>query len=83
MNDLKLLVTMPSEIEAEIIKQKLLEAGIQSLIQAADMDNMLPPLDYTRGVAIYVAPDDFETAQGLIGSGEDDLDDDMEIGVGD
>ncbi len=83
MDNLVLLTTVNNEIEAEIVKQKLAEAGIESLMQAADTDSMLPALDYTRGVGIYVESEDFDVAQGMIGSGEDDLDDDMEIGVGD
>jgi hypothetical protein len=83
MGNLVLLTTVSSEIEAEIIKQKLAEAGIESMMEAADTDSMLPALDYTRGVGLYVEEEDFEIAQGMIGSGEDDLDDDMEIGVGD
>jgi hypothetical protein len=83
MDNLVLLATVSSEIEAEIIKQKLAEAGIESMMEAAATDNMLPSLDYSRGVGLYVEEEDFEVAQGMIGSGEDDLDDDMEIGVGD
>ncbi|HET9137412.1 MAG TPA: DUF2007 domain-containing protein [Candidatus Kapabacteria bacterium] len=83
MGNLVLLTTVSNEIEAEIIKQKLAEAGIESMMEAADTDSMLPSLDYSRGVGLYVEEEDFEVAQGMIGSGEDDLDDDMEIGVGD
>lgn len=83
MGNLVLLTTVSNEIEAEIYKQKLAEAGIESMMEAADTDSMLPSLDYSRGVGLYVEEEDFEVAQGMIGSGEDDLDDDMEIGVGD
>ncbi|HYM20525.1 MAG TPA: DUF2007 domain-containing protein [Candidatus Kapabacteria bacterium] len=83
METLKLLATFNNEIEAQVVKAKLAEAGIESLLRSADTDNMLPMLDFITGVGIYVEPDDLSVAQGLIGSGSDDLDDDMEVGVGD
>lgn len=83
MDNLQLLITLGSEFEAQIIKAKLAEAGIESLMQVADTDNMVPALDYSRGVGIYVEEEDYDVARSMIDSGEDDLDDDMEIGVGD
>ncbi len=83
MDELVLLTRMNSEPEAQIIKQKLAEADIECLMQSGDMDGVLPAIDYTMGVGIYVNADDFEEAQSLIGSDLDDLDDDAEIGVGD
>ncbi len=83
MDNLRLLITLGTELEAQIIKAKLSEAGIESLMQVADTDAMVPSLDYSRGVGIYVEEEDYDVARSLIDSGEDDLEDDMEIGVGD
>ncbi len=83
MDELVLLTRMNSEPEAQIIKQKLAEAGIECLMQSGDMDGVLPVIDFTMGVGIYVNADDFDEAEALIGSDEDDLDDDMETGTGD
>jgi hypothetical protein len=81
MENLALLATLNSEIEAEIIRQKLAEAGIESMIKTADAHNVLPAFEFTEGVGVYVETEDLSVAQGLIGSGSDDLDDDMEVGV--
>lgn len=83
MDNLKLLITLGSEFEAQIIKAKLSEAGIESLMQVADTADMMPALDYSGGVGIYVEEEDYDVARSMVDSGEDDLDDDMEIGVGD
>lgn len=81
MDNLRLLITLGTEFEAQIIKAKLAEAGIESMMQIADIDNMLPPLDYTRGIGIYVEEEDLAVAQSMVDTGADDLDDDMEVGV--
>ncbi|MDP4219822.1 MAG: hypothetical protein Q8916_11120 [Bacteroidota bacterium] len=74
---------MNSDFEAEVIKQKLSEAGIESFLQSSDSDNMLPSLDLANGVGIFVEPYDFEKATWIITNAKDDLTDDMEVGVGD
>ena len=83
MKGLQLLTTLNSDIEAEIIKQKLAESGIESFVQNNDSDNMLPSLDSSEGVGVYVEPYDFEKATWLITNSKDDLTDDMEMGGGD
>jgi len=82
MEGLQLLTTLNSEFEAEIIKQKLSEAGIESFIQSGDADNMFPSVDSASGVGVFVEPYDFEKATWLITNAKDDLTDDMEVGAG-
>ncbi len=81
MEGLQLLTSLGTDFEAELIKQKLAEAGIESFLQSSDAEGMLPYLE--NGVGIFVEPYDFEKANWLITNAKDDLTDDMEIGVGD
>jgi hypothetical protein len=83
MEGLQLLTTANSDFEAELIKQKLAEAGIESFVQSGDADNMFPSVDATSGVGIFVEPYDFEKASWLVTNSKDDLTDDMEVGGGD
>jgi hypothetical protein len=83
MTQMQLLTTVSTQIDAEIIKEKLFDAGIESFMQSDDLDNMMPAMDYASGVKIFVIPDDFEKATWLITNSEDDLTDDMEVGGGD
>lgn len=78
-----LLTTVSTEFDMEIIKAKLADAGIECLIQSNDPDNTLPMLDYASGIKIFVLPEDLEKATWLVTNTEDDLEDDMEVGVGD
>jgi hypothetical protein len=82
MEGLQLLTTLNSDFEAELIKQKLAEAGIESLIQSGDADNMFPSVDSASGVGVFVEPYDLEKATWLITNAKDDLTDDMEVGAG-
>jgi hypothetical protein len=83
MEGLQLLTTLNTDFEAELVRQKLAESGIESFIQSGDSENMLPSLDATNGIGIFVEPYDFEKATWLITNSKDDLADDMETGVGD
>jgi hypothetical protein len=81
MQGLQLLTTLQTDFEAELVRQKLSEAGIESFIQSSDVGGMLPYLE--NGVGIFVEPYDFEKATWLITNAKDDLTDDMEVGGGD
>ena len=81
MEGLQLLTTLATDFEAEIVKQKLAEAGIESFMQSSDAEGMLPVFE--NGVGIFVEPYDFEKATWLITNAKDDLTDDMEVGGGD
>ena len=81
MEGLQLLTSLATDFEAELIKQKLAEAGIESFLQSSDAEGMLPYLE--NGVGIFVEPYDFEKATWLITNAKDDLTDDMEVGGGD
>ena len=83
MDNMILLTTVSTEFDMEIIKAKLLDAEIECFVQSNDPDNTLPMLDYASGIKIYVLPGDLEKATWLVTNTEDDLDDDMEVGVGD
>jgi len=81
MEGLQLLTTLGTDFEAELIKQKLSEAGIECFVQSSDAEGMLPYLE--NGVGIFVEPYDFEKATWLVTNAKDDLTDDMEVGGGD
>jgi hypothetical protein len=83
MDNLILLTTVSTEFDMEIIKAKLNDSEIECFVQSNDPDNTLPMLDYASGIKIYVLPGDLEKATWLVTNTEDDLDDDMEVGVGD
>ena len=83
MAEMVLLTTVSSEFEMEIIKQKLDELGIESFSQSGDMGGIMTAMDYASGVKLYVNENDFEKSNWLITNTLDDLDDDMEVGVGD
>jgi hypothetical protein len=83
MEGLQLLTIVNSEIEAELIKGKLAESGIESFVQFSDSMGVFAARDSIKGVNIYVEPYDFEKATWLITNAKDDLTDDAETGVGD
>ena len=83
MKGLELLTTMHSEMEAQLIKEKLSDSGIESFLQHTDSIAITAMLDSVKGIGIYVQPYDLEKATWLITNASDDLPDDMEIGVGD
>lgn len=78
MKNLKLLSTFQTEFEAELVRTKLEDEGIEAMVEAQDRSNVIPSLDYSNGFHVYVEPEDFERALGIINSTSDDLTDDME-----
>ena len=78
MMNLKLLSTFQTEFEAELVRTILEDQGIEAMIEAQDRSNVIPSLDYSNGFHVYVEPEDFERALGIINSTSDDLTDDME-----
>jgi hypothetical protein len=83
MADLVQLVSVPTEFEADLIKQKLAEAGIESFRKSEGPEHVYPSVDYVTGIDLFVLPEDFEKASWLVTNTEDDLQDDMEVGGGD
>jgi hypothetical protein len=81
MKGLQLLTTLNSDLEAQLIKGKLSELGIESFIQYSDSVGFGAIRDSLKGVDIFVEPYDFEKATWLISNAKDDLADDEEIGV--
>ncbi len=78
MKNLSLLSTYQTQFEAEIVRTKLEREGIEAMIEAADLANMMPSLDYANGIHIYVEPEDLARAKEIITTTDDDLMDDME-----
>jgi hypothetical protein len=84
MKDYALLKSFSTEIDAEIVKQKLDSLGIKTYTQAEDLSQVLPSLDYTNGVNLYVLPADLERARAAVAMPSEDgsggLMDDMDTG---
>lgn len=51
---MKVLKTFPSEIQAEIVRQRLAANGIEAFISDDDNGGMLPSLQATQGVKLEV-----------------------------
>ena len=81
MKGYELLTSLYSEMEAQIIKEKLVDAGIESFMQHSDSIGISATLDSIKGIKIFVQPYDLEKAMWLITDSKDDLTDDMEVGV--
>jgi hypothetical protein len=78
MTDLILLKSYPTEFEAELVRTKLERDGIVAMVQAEDLSNVLPSLDYSNGVNVYVNPADLARATEIVNTTDDDLTDDMD-----
>jgi hypothetical protein len=78
MKDYKLLATYQTQFEAELVRTKLQREGIEAFIEAQDRSNVIPSLDYSNGIHLYVEPEDLDRALLAINATEDDLTDDME-----
>lgn len=83
MKGYELLTSLYSEIEAQIIKEKLADAGIECFVQHSDSIGISATLDSIKGIKIFVQPYDLEKSLWLITDSKDDLTDDMEIGAAD
>ena len=59
---MKCVTVCSDRIEAEIIKTKLASCGIESLVVSDDEGSMLPALELTQGVGVYVEDDVFDEA---------------------
>lgn len=80
MDDMILVATATSEIESEIVKQRLLEEDIPSVVLNRDPTGMMslnPAM--VAEFKIFVSPEHAEQAEKIIDSIEDDIDDDMEF----
>ena len=79
MKGYELLAVLHSELEAELIRQKLAESGIESFMQHSDLVGYSIGLDSMKGIKIFVEPYDLEKATQLITDSKDNLTDDMEV----
>jgi hypothetical protein len=68
-NDLVVVRTFSSELEAEMARVHLEAAGIQALVLKDDAGGMEPPLQLTRGVRLLVHAGDRERARDLLAEG--------------
>ena len=80
MKNYKLLSTYQTEFEAELVRTKLEEQGIEAMVEAQDRSNVIPSVDFANGFHVYVEPADFARARQIIEATDDDLADDMELG---
>ena len=80
MKNLKLLATYPTEFEAEFVRTKLENDGIEAMLEAQDRSNVIPSVDYANGFHVYVEPEDYDRAKKLVETTDDDLTDEMELG---
>ncbi len=80
MKGYELLTSLYTDIEAQIIQQKLNDAGIESFLQHSESIGMFAALDSIKGINIYVEPYDLKRATELITSSFNDLTDEMEVG---
>ena len=78
MKNYKLLNTYQTQFEAEFIRTKLEREGIEAFIEAQDRSNVIPSLDYSNGIHVYVEPEDLDRAMQIINTASDDLTDDMD-----
>jgi hypothetical protein len=78
MKDLVLLKSYPTEFEAELVRTKLEREGIVAMVQAEDLSNVLPSLDYSNGVNVYINPADVQRATEIVTAVGDNLTDDMD-----
>lgn len=81
MKGLELLTTLYSDIEAQLIKEKLADSGIESFIQHSDFAGISGTLDSLKGIRLFVEPYDLEKAALLITDATGDLPEDMEVGI--
>lgn len=64
----RLLKAFTTEFEAELVRTKLREEGIETYLQAEDMGNVFPSLEYSNGMNVYVEPADYDRATALVNS---------------
>ncbi len=55
-----------SSVEADIVRQLLASAGIESALTSDDCGDMDPGLRFGRGVMLWVAVDDLERAKAVV-----------------
>ena len=72
-DNLKLLKTFNSRIEAELAKSFLESNGIKSMILADDVGEMYPAASVYWGVKLFVNEKDFEIADKLINESYKDI----------
>ncbi|MCL4385870.1 MAG: DUF2007 domain-containing protein [Actinobacteria bacterium] len=72
-NNVKLLKTFNSRIEAELAKSFLESSGIKSMILADDAGEMYPAASVYWGVKLFVNEKDFEIADKLINESYKDI----------
>ncbi len=60
------IAVFSSAPEAAIVRGKLAEAGIESMVLMDDAGGMIPSLQIGQGVRLYVNAEDAEVAQALL-----------------
>ena len=60
------IAVFSSAAEAAIVRGRLAEAGIESMVSIDDAGGMIPSLQLAAGVRLYVKAEDEEQAQTLL-----------------
>ncbi len=63
---MKQIFTASSRIEAELISGKLKDCGFETFVQHDDQGGARPSLNFTQGIKIFVADEDFEAASEIL-----------------
>ena len=79
MKNFALVATFTTEFEAKLVEMKLAESGIPSFLQAPDV---YPPMDFRRGIKIFVNPEDLERATAILKEDGSDLQEDSDTSGG-
>jgi hypothetical protein len=66
MTDLVTVALFADRIEAELARGALDAAGIYAVIAADDAGQQNPGLDFSRGVGVFVRPEDVAAAKGVL-----------------
>ena len=62
------VATYSNEIDAELGQASLSAAGIESFLKYEDTGHMMPVLQHTEGVKLYVLPENLEEAKTILTS---------------
>ena len=60
------LAEFENEFEAEIASGRLRSAGIEAIVSKDDAGGMLPSLQDTEGVSLYIRPKDAKRARAVL-----------------
>jgi hypothetical protein len=62
----RIVATYANELDAELAKATLSAAGIESYIRIDDIGGMVPSLQESEGIKLFVHPDRLDEARALL-----------------